>query len=159
MYFCLSSQEVRKLVVYSCTKICKYDFLKSWTECQMAKVNSYANVLKRIPLLSITVPRATSLSKAISFNRTNVMSSFEKCIESHQCWSVRHLECRLDGNNNHSKDKKSYCSSILSTNSENDLQRKRHTGYWVAANAAENSIPSFITFSRKKFNEYFVRVK
>jgi hypothetical protein len=48
----------------------------SWTNNKMAGPDWYASFIKRNNTLSLRTPQATSLARAISFNKTNVSAFF-----------------------------------------------------------------------------------
>lgn len=71
IYFGLSAKEVRKLA-FEIT--IKYNIAKpsNWDKNKMAGIEWFRSFMHRNPELSIRTAQATSLSRATSFNRTNV---------------------------------------------------------------------------------------
>lgn len=77
IYFGLTPKEVRKLAYDYATALNK-SFPQIWSDTLMAGPDWFTGFLKRHPRLSIRTPQATSLSRATSFNKTNVDSFFYK---------------------------------------------------------------------------------
>ena len=75
-YYGLSPQETRKLAYQLAVKHdCKMP--QSWENNKSAGPDWMSGFMKRHPELSIRSPQATSLSRAISFNRSNVTLFFD----------------------------------------------------------------------------------
>lgn len=77
-YYGLLPAEVRKLA-YQCASVLKIDNIpSSWHTNKMAGPDWFTKFMKRNPTLAIRTPEATSLSRTMSFNRTNVSEFFDK---------------------------------------------------------------------------------
>lgn len=78
VYFGLLPSEVKKLA-YQCAIFYNIEKIpESWKANEMAGNDWFTSFMKRNPRLAIRSPEATSLSRATSFNRTNVQLFFEK---------------------------------------------------------------------------------
>ncbi|KAJ8348134.1 hypothetical protein SKAU_G00267230 [Synaphobranchus kaupii] len=75
MYFGLSPREVRKLA-FQCAKTFGCVYPESWNSNEMTGQEWLTSFLKRNPKLSIHCLEPASLSRATSFNRTNVSRFF-----------------------------------------------------------------------------------
>ena len=71
----LSSKQVRKLAFEFAVRNGK-EYPDSWKVNQYAGEDWFASFMKRCPELSLRRPEATSLSRATSFNKTNVDTFF-----------------------------------------------------------------------------------
>ncbi|XP_022818636.1 uncharacterized protein LOC111351098 [Spodoptera litura] len=88
IYFGLLPDDVKKLA-YELAIAYKIDNIpESWKRDGKAGKDWYAGFMKRNASLSIRSPEATSLSRATSFNRTNVHSFFEKYREVLQRYNI-----------------------------------------------------------------------
>ncbi|XP_067129333.1 uncharacterized protein [Centruroides vittatus] len=73
--FGLMPKQVRNLAYDYATPL-KKPFPQIWSDTLMAGPDWFTGLLKRHPRLSIRTPQATSLSRATSFNKTNVDALF-----------------------------------------------------------------------------------
>ncbi|KAJ4425557.1 hypothetical protein ANN_27752 [Periplaneta americana] len=95
IYFRLSPKEVRMLA-YQVAVANSKEMLKSWEENKVAGADWLSAFIKRHPVLSIRSPQATSLSRAGSFNRTNVDKFFNNLdtvmqrhkLQVHEIWNM-----------------------------------------------------------------------
>lgn len=78
IYFGLLPNDVKKLA-YQCAMFYNIEKVpESWKVNEMAGNDWFTSFMKRNSRLAIRSPEATSLSRATSFNRTNVQIFFEK---------------------------------------------------------------------------------
>lgn len=75
IFFGLSPRDVRKLA-FECGKEFGVDMPESWKANATAGADWFSGFMKRNPALSIRTPEPTSLSRATSFNKTNVGNFF-----------------------------------------------------------------------------------
>ncbi|KAM3606707.1 uncharacterized protein V6R79_021771 [Siganus canaliculatus] len=159
MYYGLSPQEVRKFAYQLAIEYnCKHP--KSWDENHMAGPDWFSSFMKRQPNLSIRSAQPTSLSRATSFNRTNVERFFKKLgevIEKH----------RLDGNDMWNVDETGVTTvqtpdrviarrGVKQVGAMTSGERGVLVSIACAVNALGSAIPPFFVFPRKRYNEHFV---
>jgi hypothetical protein len=71
LYFGLSTVDLRKLS-YSYAKSNQLKYPKKWDETELASLDWYKAFMRRHSTLSVRRPEATSLSRAMNFNKPNV---------------------------------------------------------------------------------------
>lgn len=76
VYFGLTPMEVRQLA-FDYGKALNKSLPQSWNNNSLAGADWFSAFLKRHPTLSLRTPQSTSLSRATSFNRTNVTLFFD----------------------------------------------------------------------------------
>ena len=81
LYYGLTPDDVRKLA-YEYASINSVQVPKNWFTNKKAGADWFTSFLKRHSSLSIRTPEATSLSRATSFNRSNVVLFFQNLIPS-----------------------------------------------------------------------------
>ncbi|KAL0858974.1 hypothetical protein ABMA27_010833 [Loxostege sticticalis] len=160
IYFGLSSKEVRRLA-YELAVSYNLNRPATWDENGMAGPDWFSSFMKRNPELSIRCAQATSLSRATSFNITNVNAFFDN------------LEQVMDKHKFEPKDIYNMDETGITTVQKPDriVARKgmRQVGaitsaergtlvtITVAVNALGNSIPAMFVFPRLRYSSHFVR--
>ena len=160
LYYGLSTRDLRSLA-FQCAVHYEIKFPPNWTEAQMASSDWLNAFLKRNPSLSIRRPEATSLARAMNFNRANVASFFnnlskvliENKFEAHNVYNV-------DETGVHTVQSP---SKIIAEKGRKQVgaitsaERGTLVTVCVAVNATGNSVPPMFVFPRKNFRDYFIR--
>jgi hypothetical protein len=76
IYYGLSAREVRKFAFEHAGAL-NINFPRRWKEMKMAGAKLFIKLLKRYKTLCLGKPEATSISRASSFNKTNVNAFFD----------------------------------------------------------------------------------
>lgn len=76
LYFGLTTVDLRKLA-YEFAVANNIKYPSSWNNTKQAGVDWCRDIMKRHPEISIRVPEATSLTRAMNFNKPNVNKFFE----------------------------------------------------------------------------------
>lgn len=160
MFHGLGPKEVRRLA-YDCAIKFSIAVPDSWQEQKMAGKDWMTAFLKRNSSLSIRKPEATSLSRATSFNRTNVQNYFDKLAEvmdryKFQASSIWNVD-------------ETGVSTVLKPSKIVAAKGKRNVGsvtsgergtnvtVVVAVSATGSHIPPMFIFPRKNYQDHFVR--
>ena len=86
IYFGLTPKDVRKLA-YQLADANKLAMPKSWMDNKCAGRDWFTSFLQKNPTLSLRAPEATSIARAISFNKPNVemfFNNLQLCLQRHQ---------------------------------------------------------------------------
>ncbi|XP_063891128.1 uncharacterized protein LOC135116582 [Helicoverpa armigera] len=160
IYYGLTPKDVRQLA-FECAL--KHNFVtpQSWLDNKEAGVDWLTAFLKRNPSLSIRSPEATSLSRATSFNKTNIDNFFSKLADvldrykfpSSRIWNVDEtgVTTVLKPRKILAPKGSKQVASITSA------ERGTLVTVCVAVNAVGNSVPCMFVFPRIKYRDYFVR--
>ncbi|XP_045463203.1 MFS-type transporter clz9-like [Harmonia axyridis] len=127
----------------------------------MAGNDWFTNFMKRNPKLAIRSPEATSLSRATSFNRTNVQNFFEKyrsVLERYSFPPSRIWNVDETGITTVQKPKKIVAGKgTKQVGAVTSAERGVLVTLVVATNAIGNAIPCMFVFPRIRYNDIFVR--
>ncbi|KAK2578090.1 hypothetical protein KPH14_001323 [Odynerus spinipes] len=160
IYFGLCKKEVKKLAFELTVK---YDLKRpaTWIENKMAGEEWFRSFMKRNPELSVRAAQATSLSRATSFNKTNVTAFYDN------------LQTVMDRHKFEPQDIYNVDETGVTTVQKPDrvvarrgtrqvgalTSAERGTLVTLAfvANALGNVIPPFFVFPRVRYQDHFIR--
>ncbi|XP_029347179.1 uncharacterized protein LOC115034416 [Acyrthosiphon pisum] len=160
MYFGLSPIAIRKLAFDFSQKL-NLKVPKTLTDKNQAGIDWFSAFLKRNPTLSIRQPEATSISRAMNFNRANVklfMDKYESVMLKYK-FEAQHIY-NLDGTG---------ITTVQNTEKVVALQGKKQIGaitsgecgtlvtMCLAVNATGNFIPPMFIFPRVNYKDFFIR--
>lgn len=161
IYFGLLPLEVRKLAYQCALMIEAKNLPPSWRENESAGLDWFKNFMKRNPGLSLRTPEATSLSRATSFNKTNVQDFFKKLTDvmgKYEFAPSRIYNIDETGVTTVQKPKK-----IVAPRGQKQVgaitsaERGTLVTLACAVNALGNSIPPMFVFPRLRYTDIFVR--
>lgn len=161
IYFGLLPIEVRKLAYQCGVQLNAKNIPPSWYQNNMAGTDWFQNFMRRNAHLSLRTPEATSLSRATSFNKTNVNSFFEiyqRLLQKYQFNASRIWNIDETGVTTVQKPKK-----IVAARGQKQIgaitsaERGTLVTLACASNAAGNFIPPMFVFPRLKYSEIFIR--
>jgi len=159
MYHGLSPKEVRKLAFQYATKndiVCP----RSWKVAELAGTDWFTAFLKRNRTLSIRTPEATSLSRATSFNRTNVADFFKnlaEVLDRHHFQA--HEIFNLDETGITTVQRPDKIVAVRGTKqvgSVTSAERGTLVTMALAVNAIGSYVPPIFIFPRVKFRDHFL---
>lgn len=161
IYFGLIPEEVRKLAYECAIKLELTNIPSNWNEKKMAGEDWFQNFMKRNPELSLRTPEATSLSRATSFNKTNVQDFFEKyrtLLEKYKFNPSRIWNVDETGVMAVQKPKKIVAArGKKQVGAITSAERGTLVTLACAINAAGNFIPPMFVFPRMRYTELFLR--
>ncbi|XP_012556440.2 uncharacterized protein LOC105844392 [Hydra vulgaris] len=159
IYFGLTPKDVRKLA-YQLADANKLAMPKSWMENHCAGRDWFTSFLQKNPTLSLRAPEATSIARAISFNKHNVemfFNNLQVCLQRHQFSTADILNMDETGTTTVQKPDK-----VISRKGQKQVgaitsaERGALVTLACAASAIGNSIPPFFVFPRVNFREHFL---
>ena len=159
IYYGLSVKEVKKLA-YQCAVGVNKTIPPSWKENEMAGSDWFSGFLKRNKDFSIRSPEATSLSRATSFNKTNVALFFDNLqsvLNRHRLgpsdiWNMDETGVTTVQKPNKVVARKGFKQVGKMTSGE----RGTLVTVAVAVSATGSVVPPFFIFPRVHFREYFL---
>lgn len=161
IYFVLLPSEVINLA-YELAVFYKLKHIpESWEKNKSAGNDWFLGFLKRNPTLSIRSPEATSLSRATSFNRTNVGDFFNKLrevLERNNFAPSRIWNVDETGVTTVQKPKKVIAErGSKQVGAVTSAERGTLITVAAAVNAIGNYIPCIFIFPRIRYNDMFLR--
>ncbi|CAG2199907.1 unnamed protein product [Mytilus edulis] len=160
IYFGLTPKEVRRLA-YECAEKFSIHMPQSWVENKCAGVDWFLLFMRRHPNLSIRTPEATSLSRATSFNHTNVNLFFTKLGEVMDRYKFNASDIwNIDETGITTVQKPSKTVGAKGVKQVGGITSAER-GYLVtvcgSVNAIGNTVPPMMIFPRKHFKDHFIR--
>ena len=161
IYFGLLPSEVKKLAYEIAVYHKISNIPESWTRNKSAGNDWFTAFLKRNPNLALRSPEATSLSRATSFNRTNVEEFFTKYKEILQRYNLtasRIWNVDETGVTTVQKPKKIVAQrGSKQVGAVTSAERGVLVTVAAAANALGNHIPCMFVFPRIRYNDIFIK--
>lgn len=160
IYFGLSTKEVRKLAYELAIK---YNIKRpaTWVENKMAGEEWFRSFMIRNPSLSVRVAQATSLSRATSFNKTNVeafYNNLQTVLDRHAYEPQDIYNIDETGVTTVQRpDKVVARRGIRQVGAVTSAERGTLVTVACAVNALGNAIPPFFIFPRVRYHDHFVR--
>ncbi|CAK1592532.1 unnamed protein product [Parnassius mnemosyne] len=161
IYFGLSRKEVRKLA-FELT--IKYNLKRpvTWAENEMAGEEWFGSfMIDRNPSLSVRVAQATSLSRATSFNKTNVKAFYDNLqivMDRHTYEPQDIYNVDETGATTVQKpDKVVARRGIRQVGAVTSAERGTLVTVAFAVNALGNTIPPLLIFPRVRYHDHFIR--
>lgn len=160
LYFGLTTKDLRKLA-YAYAKANNLKYPQKWDETELASLDWYKAFMKRHPSLSVRRPEATSIARAMNFNKPNVENFFDKWGEL-----LDRLKCQpqniynIDETGVTTTQKPSRVIAVKGTKQVGAItsqERGTLVTVCLAVNAIGNAVPPFFVFPRKNFQPHFVR--
>lgn len=160
IYFGLSPKEVR-ILAFECAEAFSVNMPDSWKQNKSAGPDWFSGFMKRNVDLAIRTPEATSMSRATSFNRTNVNMFFSKLAtvmdrEKFQAGDIWNLD--ETGVTTVQKPRSVVATKGLKQiGSITSAERGELVTMCVAVSASGNTVPPMFIFPRVKYHDHFVR--
>lgn len=160
IYFGLTPKEVRRFA-FTYALACNRKVPPSWSENEMAGADWFTSFLKRHRKLSIRTPQATSMSRATSFNKTNVKMFFDNLttvlkrfnIGANDIWNMDETGVTTVQRPDRIVGRRGFKQIGKLTSAE----RGSLVTVAFAVSASGKSIPPFFVFPRVHFHEHFIR--
>ncbi|KAF2894733.1 hypothetical protein ILUMI_11439 [Ignelater luminosus] len=159
IYFGLSPKEVRKLAFELSTK---YNLKRpaAWLENEMAGEEWFRSFMNRNPSPSVGVAQATSLSRATSFNKTNVEAFYDNLqnVMGRHTYEPQDIY-NLDETGVTTVQKPDIVArrGIRQVGALPSAERGTLVTVAFALNALGNTIPPLFIFPRVRYHDHFVR--
>lgn len=160
IYYGLTPKQFRKFA-YEYAVSNNFKVPTSWTENKMAGPDWYTSYIKRNKDLSLRRPEATSLSRATSFNKTNVAMFFSNLktvydrlnLEASDIWNVDETGITTVQNPDRIVARRGFkqIGKLVSA------ERGTLVTLTVAVSASGNTIPPFFIFPRVNYRDHFIR--
>lgn len=134
---------------------------KAWTQTNIAGKDWMAGFMERHPRLAIRKPEATSLSRATSFNKTNITSFFDNLEDA-----LRRFEFRPDSIYNVDETGLTTVQKpprviagkgMKQVGQVTSAERGTLVTLCCAVNAIGNSVPPFLVYPRVNFRDHMIR--
>ncbi|KAB0795832.1 hypothetical protein PPYR_09893, partial [Photinus pyralis] len=160
LYFGLTTKDLRKLVFQFAT-MNNLKFPEKWKESELASEDWLIAFMRRNPSLTLRTPQATSLNRAMNFNKVNVGKFFDNLASVMDRF---HFEPQntynVDETGITTVQKPSKVIAKKGTKQVGSItsqERGTLVTMCLAVNAVGNTIPPMFIFPRLKFQQYFIR--
>lgn len=159
IYYGLTPKEVRKFA-FQYASANNLHVPASWTDKKMAGPDWFTSFIKRNTTLSLRTPQATSLSRATSFNKTNVGLFFTNLktiyqryhLEASDIWNVDETGVTTVQKPDRVVARRGYKQIGKLTSAE----RGTLVTLTVAVSANGNTVPPFFIFPRVNYRDHFI---
>lgn len=160
IYYGLTPKDVRRFA-YELALANNFVIPETWVNFKMATAEWFSSYMKRHPSLSIRSPEATSLSRATSFNKTNVGLFFNNLkkvlelykLEAKDIWNVDETGCQ----NVQRPSKIVAQKGSRQVGKATSAERGTTVTMALAVSAIGNTVPPMFIFPRVHFKEFMVR--
>jgi len=160
LYFGLTTKDLRKLA-FQFASANRLNYPQKWNEVEQASEDWLAAFLRRNPHLTLRTPQATSLARAMNFNRENVSNFFNKLstvLERHSFEPQNIYNIDETGVSTVQKPTKVIAKKgTKQVGSIASQERGTLVTLCVAVNAVGNAIPPMFIFPRLHFKDHFIR--
>ena len=160
IYFGLSPRDVR-ILAYECAIEFGVQMPDQWSRDHCAGPDWFSGFLKQNPALSIRTPEPTSLSRATSFNKSNVNRFFEQLktvldrdhIMPYDIWNVDETGLTTVQKPSSIVGPK----GVKQVGSLTSGERGNLITMCAAVSATGNTVPPMFIFPRVRFKDHFIR--
>lgn len=160
IYFGLSAKEAQTLAFEFATKLQKV-IPSAWITNQKAGQDWFQRFMKRHPKLSMRLPEATSLARALAFNRANVtlfFDNFDKVIQNFPDFNATHIwnDDEMGLSTVHTPNR------VVSRRGRKQIgqitsgERGQIVSMALAVNAMGIRAPPYLVFPRVRYRDHFV---
>lgn len=160
LYFGLTTKDLRKLT-YEFAKELKLNFPEKWKESELASIDWYKAFMQRNPNLSVRRPQATSLARAMNFNKPNVEKFYCNLAELLDRWQFKPGNIyNIDETGVTTSQRPHKVIAEKGTKQVGSItsqERGTLVTICLAVNAIGNAVPPFFVFPRKNFKQHFIR--
>lgn len=160
LYFGLTTRDLRKLA-FQFAYTNKLTHPKKWDETEHASEDWLVAFLRRHSHLTLRTPQATSLSRAMNFNKENVSSFFNKLssvLERHHFEPQNIYNIDETGVTTVQKPTKVIAKKgTKQVGSISSQERGTLVTLCLAVNAVGNAVPPMFVFPRIHFKDHFIR--
>lgn len=160
LYFGLSTKDLRKLA-FQFASANGLNYPQKWNDVEQASEDWLTAFLRRNPCLTLRTPQATSLARAMNFNRENVTNFFNKLatvMERHSFEPQNIYNIDETGVSTVQKPTKVIAKKgTKQVGSVTSQERGTLVTLCVAVNAVGNAIPPMFLFPRLHFKDHFIR--
>lgn len=160
LYFGLTTKDLRKLA-FQFAYCNNLSYPEKWNMTEHASEDWLIAFMRRNPNLSLRTPQATSLSRAMNFNRENVSNFFNKLSSVLDRYNFEPQNIyNIDETGVSTVQKPSKVIARKGTKQVGSIssqERGTLVTLCVAVNAVGNTVPPMFVFPRLRFQDHFIR--